>query len=162
MENPEKADSTEETTMATRNPKHWVSISTESPNRNLSQSAQETLDAVTATSNPRYHVAWTDLYAIFRNSRQMVRETSRLETSADENLRAMVKVLRENHAHLRRLLFLVAIETLFNIGRQNTRELLWIYGDQLEVMDMISEHLAETEEEIAQVQAHFEEAIFSR
>jgi hypothetical protein len=92
----------------------------------------------------------------------MVREISRLGPSADRELQAMIDIMRHDHARLRRLLFLVAVETLFNLGRQNTREVLWIYGGQLELMDMISEHLAETGQEIAQVQAHFEEAIFSR
>jgi hypothetical protein len=65
----------------------------------------------------------------------------------------------DNHALLRRLLFLVAIENLFDCGRQNAMQVLWTYGEQLECVDQISERLAETEEEITQVQAHFE-AVF--
>jgi hypothetical protein len=146
--------------MATRNlGKHWISTPTEYLIRNLSQSAQEALDAVCAGSHTYHAVSWMDIYAIFRDSRQLVRDADLLEPSADGNLRAMVKVMRDNHAHLRRLLFLVAIENLFNLGSQNAREVLWTYGKELEIVNMISEHLAETGQEIAQVQAHFE-AVF--
>ena len=43
----------------------------------------------------------------------------------------------------------------FNLGSQNATEVLWIYGEQLECLEQISERLAETKEEIAKVQAHF-------
>ena len=57
-----------------------------------------------------------DLYAIFQNSRRLVRDANGLDASADGDLRAIIEVLGEDHAHLRRLLFLVAIENLFHCG----------------------------------------------
>lgn len=142
--------------MATRKTsKNFVLIPTEYLNRNLSQSAQQALNAVCAGSRPASNVSWTDLYAIFRNSRQLVRETNRLNPSADRDLQIMIDIMREDHGRLRGLLFLVAVETLFDLGVHNTRELLWTYGECLELVDRIPERLAETEEEIAQVKAHF-------
>ena len=146
--------------MAARNlGKHWLSTQAEYLNRNLSQSAQEAFAAVNASSNPRCGVSWVDLYAIFRNSLQLVRDANGLGSSADRELQALIDIMREDHARLRRLLFLVAIENLFDCGRQNAMEVLWTYGEQLECVEQISERLAETEEEIAQVKAHFE-AVF--
>jgi hypothetical protein len=147
----------EETTMATCNlAEHWDLDPIKYQNRNLSQRAQEAFDAVNASSHPCQDVSWTDLYAIFGNSRQFLRDANGLDASADGDLRAMIEVLGEDHAHLRRLLFLVAIENLFHCGHQNAMKVLWIYGEELECVDMISRQLAETEEEMTQVQAHFE------
>jgi hypothetical protein len=140
----------------TTNSALFPTIPTEYLNGNLSQDAHKALDAVTACSNPCYNVSWTDLYAIFRNSRQLAREASQLGPSADRELQAIIDIMRDDHARLRRLLFLVAIENLFDLGHQNAMEVLSVYGGQLALADRISERLAETEEESAQVQAHFE------
>ena len=150
--------------MATRNASSknsslFPTIPTEYLNKNLSQSAQEAFEAVERSSHPDHRISWTDLYAIFRNSRQLVRDANGLDASADGDLRTMIEVLGEDHAYLRRLLFLVAIENLFHCGHQNAMEVLWTYGEELECVDMISGRLAETEEETIQVQAHFEAAV---
>ena len=134
----------------------FPTIPTKYLNGNLSQDAQKAFDAVNAGSHPCYDVSWTDLYAIFRNSRQLAREANELDPSADREIQAAIRIIPEDHAYLRRVLFLVAIEKLFNCGHQNAMEVLSIYGGQLACVDLISERLAETEEEIEQVQAHFE------
>lgn len=124
------------------------------PPSKLSESAEAALDAC-GSIHPCYDVSWIDLFAIFRNSRRLVRETNRLDASADLELPIMVDIMREDHSRLRRLLLLVAIENLFNVGPQNAMEVLWIYGEELELADQISERLADIEQEIAQVKAHF-------
>jgi hypothetical protein len=140
--------------MAARNlGKHWVSIPTEYLNRNISQSAQEAFDAVSASSSPCHNVSWLDLYAIFRNSRQLMEDADGLGPSGDRKVQVLIDIMREDHIHLRRLLFLVAIEKLFNLGSQNAMAVLWTYGEQLECVEQISERLTETEEEITQLQA---------
>jgi hypothetical protein len=128
-------------------------------NSDLSKSAQKAFDAVIACSNPCYDVSWTDLYAIFRNSRQLAREANELDPSVDRELQAAIGIMQEDHGCLRRVLFLVAIEKLFDCGHQNAMKVLSIYVEQLACADQISERLAETEEEIALVQARLE-AVF--
>jgi hypothetical protein len=143
--------------MATRKTTNSALISTQYLNRNLSQDAQEALDKVNASSNPCYSVSWTDLYRIFQNSRWLAREANQLGSSADDGyLQALIAIMRRNHACLRRVLFLVAIENLFNCGRENAMHVLCIYLEQLECADQINERLAEAGEEIAQVQARLE------
>ena len=128
-------------------------------NSDLSKSAQEAYDAVNAASHHSYRVSWRDLYVVFRNSRRLVIEANGLLPTTDEELIAMVNVMRDNHDWIRRLLFLVAIENLFNAGSKYAMEVLWAYGEEFEIVRMINEHLAETDEvaEIAaQVQARLE------
>jgi hypothetical protein len=149
--------------MATRKSTNSASISTEeSLNVNLSQSAQKELDEVSVGDEPGCSwVSWTDFYAIFRNSRQLVRESKQLAAhfADDGDLQAMAEVMQENHAELRGALFLVPIENLLKLRHINAYAVLWTYGEELELVDMISKRLAETEEEIAQVKAHFGNAV---
>jgi hypothetical protein len=130
-------------------------------NRNLSQKAQEALGEVSAGDEPRYYrVSWTDLYSIFQNSRRLAMESKILAASStDGDLKAMAEVMQESHASLRGSLFLVAIENLFNIGHHNAPVVLWAYGEELELVKLVSKHIADIEEERAKVQAHFE-AVF--
>ena len=144
---------------ATRKPAWNHMLNEDYLTNNLTTPAKEALDAVNAGSHPCYNVSWTDLFAIFGNSRQLVREANRLGSSADRNLQIMIDMMRESHARLRRVLFLVAIEKLFDCGSQNANEVLWIYGEQLELANMISEHLTETDKETAQVKAHFDACV---
>src|SRR5712691_9733626 len=113
----------------TINSASFPTIPTKYLNRNLSQWAHEAFDAVNASSHPNYNVSWTDLYAIFRNSRQLVRDANGLDASMDGEIQdddgeiqAAIRIIREDHAYLRRVLFLVAIEKLFNCGHQNAME----------------------------------------
>lgn len=140
--------------MATRNlSKRW--ISTDYLNRNLSQSAQEALETVREKFYPCDSVSWPDLYAIFRHSRQLMKDADGSGPSGDRDIQSLTHIMREDHTYLRRLLFLVAIEKLFNLGSQNAMAVLWIYGEQILCGDQISERIAETDKENAQVQAHF-------
>lgn len=128
-------------------------------NSMLSQSAKREFDEVSVGVEPSCSLRWTDLYVVFMNSRTLVMEANGLLPTPDGELQVMAEVMRDNHKHLRKVLFLVAIERLFRLGSQNAREVLWTYAEELVLVDMISGHLAETEEEVAQVQAHFE-AVF--
>jgi hypothetical protein len=122
------------------------------PLSTLSQAAEKVFDAVNDVHSqpPDYSVAWTDLYAIFRNSRLLVRQANRLNPgpSGDESLRLIAGMMRRDHALIRSLLFLVAIENLLGCGHQNATKVLWTYGAQLENANLISEHFADTEERL--------------
>jgi hypothetical protein len=61
--------------------------------------------------------------------------------------------MESNHRRLRGALFLVAIENLLNLGNVNATTVLWEYGNELCLVDMIGDHL---EEESAQIPAHVE------
>lgn len=145
--------------MATCKTTNSALISTEeSLNMNLSKSAQEELDEVSGCDEPGSSwISWTDLYAIFRNSRQLVRDSKQLAAhfADDGDLKAMSEVMQENHAELRGALFLVPIEKLLKLRRVNAYAVLWTYGEELEILGMMSRQLAETEEQVAQVKAHF-------
>jgi hypothetical protein len=128
-------------------------------NSDLSKSAQEAYDAVNASPHCSYGVSWRDLYVVFRNSRRLVIEANGLLPTTDEELIAMVNVMRDNHDWIRRLLLLVAIENLFKAASKYAMEVLWAYGEEFELVRMINEYLAETDEvaEIAeQVKARLE------
>jgi hypothetical protein len=118
--------------------------------RKLSESAQDALDAVCTNPNPssgpEVSVSWRDLHTIFRISRQLVMVTNRarLGHTADQELPHLLDMLQEDHAKLRWLLFLVAIESF--VGRLGlgslthyTREVLWTYGEELVLLDQISQ-----------------------
>lgn len=114
----------------------------------LSEPAQKALKEVcsgTNPSGPKLEVSWRDFYAIWRNSRQLVMVTNRarLGHSNDEELVSLLELLQEDHARLRWLLFIVAIEAIvdrlgFCSVTHYTREVLWTYGDELDLLDQIS------------------------
>jgi hypothetical protein len=155
----------EKPTMATDKTTNSASISTEeSLNMNLSKSVQKELDEVSVGDGPGCRwVSWVDLYAIFQNSRQVVRESKQLAAhfADDGDLKAMAEVMQENHVELRGALFLILIEKLLKLRRINLRRInayavLWTYGEELELVDMIARHLARGEEETAQFRARLE------
>lgn len=119
----------------------------------LSEQGQAALDLVCSGSNPssnpsgdEIRVSWKDRWAIFHNSRRWVMATNRarLWHPADVELPILLDFMQEYHAKMRWLLFLVAIESI--VGKLGlgsithyTRELLWTYGDELELLDQITE-----------------------
>jgi hypothetical protein len=129
----------------------------------LSQSAKEEFDKVDAcTDRQSCSVGWTDLYVIFRNSRTLVMEANGLEPTDDGDLKAMAEVMRDNHNWLRKLLFLVAIENLFRLGSRNTWAFVYVYCEELELVRMIDQRLADTDETVqvhSLIQAHLLAAI---
>jgi hypothetical protein len=117
----------------------------------LSEEGQTALDAVCGGSNPSNHedpeiaLSWRDRWAIFYNSRRQVMATNRarLWHPTDVELPILLDMLQKRHAKLRWLLFLAAIESI--IGKLGlgsithyTRELLWTYGEELELLDQIT------------------------
>lgn len=119
----------------------------------LSEEGQAALDLVCSGSNPssnpsgnEIHVSWKDRWAIFHNSRRWVMAANRARQwhPADEELPILLDFMQAYHAKMRWLLFLVAIESI--VGKLGlgsithyTRELLWTYGDELELLDQITE-----------------------
>ena len=101
--------------------KHSTLHSEDYLNGLLSKSAKRELDEVSAGDSPSCSVRWTDLYVVFMNSRTLVMEANRLLPTPDGDLRVLAEIMRDNHNHLRKVLFLVAIEKLFRLGSQNAR-----------------------------------------
>lgn len=114
----------------------------------LSDPAKKALKEVCSGPNPsgpKLEVSKRDLFSIFRNSRQLVMMTNRARLGhlSDEELASLLELLQEDHARLRWLLFIAVIEAIvdrlgFCSVTHYTREVLWTYGDELDLLEQIS------------------------
>ena len=117
--------------------------------KELTEAGQEALERVCSgsdPSDPKMSVCRKDMRTIFENSRKIIFMTNaaRLSHPSDEELPVMLSILQKDHAKLRVLLFLVAIEAIvgklgFGSITHYTREVLWTYGGELELLILISQ-----------------------
>ena len=117
--------------------------------RILTPDGRAALDEVCAGPDPTrrgdLHLSKDDLSTLFWNSRLNVRiaNRARLCDPKDRELEAMFKVLQADHAKLRWQIVITVIEQIVGkLGLGQTtypRLLLWTYGDELELLNQISE-----------------------
>jgi hypothetical protein len=118
--------------------------------RPLSESGRVTLHGIRSGKDPAsrqdVHLSKDDLLNIFWNSRQFVcfANHARIVQSEDSEMATMFEIMREDHAKLRWQILLSVIEKVIGrlgLGRHYTCDLLWTYGEELKLIERISEKL---------------------
>jgi hypothetical protein len=120
--------------------------------RPLSESGRAALRDIRSgkdpSSMPDVHLSNSDISNIFRNSRQFVRfaNHARLRNPEDTELGTMFEIMHEDHAKLRWQILLSIREKIIGrlgLGRitHYTCDLLWTYGEEVKLIERISEKL---------------------
>lgn len=113
--------------------------------RTFSTDGKESLDTVETAEDPcdlAVKLSARDRVTAFLNSRLFLKisNRARLCDPLNSDLTAMFEVMQENHSRLRWLLLLSVIESI--VGRLGlgmyARILLWTYGEELELLRLIS------------------------
>jgi hypothetical protein len=113
--------------------------------RPLSLAGKESFNAVNSGDDPSENpvaLSANDWITTFWNSRLFIQLANRARLCDPQNgdLSAALEVMQEKHAKLRWLLLLSVIESI--VGRLGlgmyARILLWTYGEELEILSLIS------------------------
>lgn len=120
--------------------------------RQLSKPCQEAFDEVNAGPDPtgtRITLAWGELPKFFWNSRLWIEVANHMRLAEPDvpEWAAILNSMRVAHAKTRWLILLSAMELI--VGRLGlgmyARVLLWTYGEELELLGLISERCSPLE-----------------